>query len=150
MLEAGQHAPDFTLPSDSGKTVSLSDFKGQTVILYFYPKDDTPGCTTEAIDFSKFLPTLKNTVILGISKDSVASHQAFKEKHGLKVTLLADIDGKVCEAYGVWQEKKNYGKTYWGIVRTTYLIGPDGRVEKCWKNVKAQGHAEAVCSFKPA
>ncbi len=146
MLETGQTAASFTLNDQNGMPVSLSQFKGKKVVLYFYPKDDTPGCTVEAIDFTAKAAEFqqKNTVVLGISKDSVASHQKFCEKHRLGISLLSDPDGTVLEAYGVWQEKKNYGKTYMGIVRSTFLIDETGIIQKGWKNVKVEGHAQAV------
>jgi len=146
MLEVGDKAPEFSVLNQIGETVSLSHFKGKKVVLYFYPKDDTPGCTTEAIAFTKLKAQFEaaNTVILGVSKDSVESHQHFCTKYDLTVQLLSDNDMAIIEPYGVWQEKKNYGKTYMGISRTTYLIDEDGKIAKVWKNVKAEGHAEAV------
>jgi len=146
MVCVGQKAPDFTIQTDEGKTFTLSDYLGQRVVIYFYPKDDTPGCTIEAIAFTKLKAQFEaaNTVILGVSKDSVESHQHFCTKYDLTVQLLSDNDMAIIEPYGVWQEKKNYGKTYMGISRTTYLIDEDGKIAKVWKNVKAEGHAEAV------
>jgi peroxiredoxin Q/BCP len=146
MLEVGDKAPEFSVLNQIGETVSLSQFKGKKVALYFYPKDDTPGCTIEAIAFTKLKAQFEaaNTVILGVSKDSVESHQHFCTKYDLTVQLLSDNDMAIIEPYGVWQEKKNYGKTYMGISRTTYLIDEDGKIAKVWKNVKAEGHAEAV------
>lgn len=146
MLEVGDKAPEFSVLNQIGETVSLSHFKGKKVVLYFYPKDDTPGCTTEAIAFTKLKAQFEaaNTVILGVSKDSVESHQHFCTKYDLTVQLLSDNDMAIIEPYGVWQEKKNYGKTYMGISRTTYLIDEVGKIAKVWKNVKAEGHAEAV------
>jgi peroxiredoxin Q/BCP len=145
-LAAGAPAPDFTLPRDGGGSVSLHDFKGKTVVLYFYPKDDTPGCTKEAIAFSDEAETFAKAgaVIIGVSKDSVAKHDRFRDKHGLKVILAADEDGKVCEAYGVWVEKSLYGRKYMGIERATFLIDKTGRLAKIWRQVKVPGHAEAV------
>jgi peroxiredoxin Q/BCP len=149
MPNIGDKAPKFRLKNQHGESVALSDFKGQKVILYFYPKDDTPGCTKEAIGFSEALKAIKaqNAVVLGVSKDSEASHLAFAEKHKLKVTLLTDTDGKVCEAYGVWQEKTNFGKTYMGILRSTFLIAEDGIISKRWKGVQVDGHVEKVCDL---
>lgn len=146
MLAIGDLAPDFNLPRDGGGEIALADFRGKKVVLFFYPKDDTPGCTMESIQFSALKDSFKaeNVVILGISKDSVAKHDKFRDKHDLSVPLLSDTDGSTCEAYGVWQEKKNYGRTYWGIVRSTFLIDEDGRIAQIWANVKANGHAAKV------
>ena len=146
ILTAGAKAPDFTLPTDGGGSVALSALKGKNVILYFYPKDDTPGCTTEACGFRDAMPdfTGTNAVVIGISKDSVASHDRFKTKYELPFTLAADTDGKVCEAYGVWVEKSNYGRKYMGIERTTFLIGPDGIIKRVWNKVKVNGHVAQV------
>ncbi len=146
MLEEGKKAPAFTLESSSGKKVSLKDFAGKTVVLYFYPKDSTPGCTVEACDFrdAKTYISRKKAVVLGISKDSISSHQKFIEKQGLNFELLSDPVGKICEKYGVWQEKKNYGKTYMGIVRSTFIISPDGKIKKAYYGVKVKGHVEDV------
>jgi thioredoxin-dependent peroxiredoxin len=145
-IEAGSPAPDFTLPKDGGGSVSLSSLKGRKVILYFYPKDDTPGCTTEACSFQAALPDFSgaNAEIIGISKDSSASHDKFKAKYSLGFTLASDSDGKVCEAYGVWVEKSNYGKKYMGIERSTFLIDEQGTVRRVWRKVKVDGHAAAV------
>ena len=146
MLQNNIQAIEFTVSDHTNTPVSLSQFKGQNVVLFFYPKDNTPGCTVESQDFS----TLKsefdklNTVILGVSKDSVQSHQNFCKKQNLTVSLLSDPDMKIIEPYGVWQEKKNYGKTYMGIVRTTVLIDTKGIIRKVWKNVRVKGHAAAV------
>ena len=146
MLEVGKVAPSFTLESDAGTQVSLRDFKGQSVILYFYPKDMTSGCTQEACDFRDLSAQFKRkkVVILGISKDSVASHQKFKLKHELPFTLLSDPDGKVCELYGVWKEKSMYGRKYMGIERTTVVISPQGKIEKIYSKVKVKDHAAIV------
>lgn len=148
MLEVGQKAPDFSAQDSKGTTVALSQLAGKKVILYFYPKDDTPGCTKEAIGFTEALDSIagKNAVVLGVSKDSTESHAKFETKYGLKIQLLADPEGKICEDYGVWREKKNYGRTYMGIVRTTVLIDEQGTIEKVWNNVKVDGHVEAVCA----
>ncbi len=142
----GDTAPDISLPRDGGDQVNLSDFSGKNVVVYFYPRDDTSGCTKEAIGFTENLETFDalNTVILGISKDSVKKHDKFAAKHDLKVALLSDEDGDVCERYGVWVEKQMYGKTYMGIERATFLIGADGRIAQVWRKVKVPGHVEAV------
>jgi peroxiredoxin Q/BCP len=145
-LKEGDLAPAFTLESDSGEKVSLKDFKGKTVVLYFYPKDMTSGCTAESCDFRDLKPKFSkaDAVILGVSKDSVERHQKFKEKEGLNFPLLADTEGKVCEAYGVWKEKSMYGRKYMGIERTTFVIGPHGKILKIFPKVKVPGHAEEV------
>jgi peroxiredoxin Q/BCP len=145
-VTAGSKAPAFTLPTDGGGTVSLSDFKGRKLVLYFYPKADTSGCTREAMDFTRLKPafTRANTAILGVSADPVTRLDKFKDKHGLKVTLGSDETHKVLEAYGVWAEKSLYGRKYMGILRNTYLIGPDGKVARVWEKVKVPGHAEEV------
>ncbi len=142
----GDIAPDINLPRDGGDQVNLSDFSGKNVVVYFYPRDDTSGCTKEAIGFTENLETFDalNTVILGISKDSVKKHDKFAAKHDLKVALLSDEDGDVCERYGVWVEKQMYGKTYMGIERATFLIGADGKIAQVWRKVKVPGHVEAV------
>ncbi|MEO9824007.1 MAG: thioredoxin-dependent thiol peroxidase [Paracoccaceae bacterium] len=139
-------APAFTLPRDGGGTVSLDDFKGSPVVLYFYPKDDTPGCTKEAIGFTETKADFDaaKTVVVGVSKDTVAKHDKFVAKHDLDVILGADEDGAVCEAYGVWVEKQMYGKTYMGIERATFLINADGNVVQEWRKVRVKGHVEAV------
>lgn len=145
-VEEGQRAPDFTLPVDGGGTVSLKSLKGRKAVLYFYPKDDTPGCTQEACAFRDALPDFARAraVVVGISRDSVARHDAFKKKHGLDFPLAADADGTVCEAYGVWVEKRLYGRTYMGIERATFLIDEKGVVRAVWRKVKVAGHARAV------
>ena len=139
MLETGIKAPDFTLPDQNGNSVSLSDFKGKRVILYFYPKDNTSGCTKQACGFAELYPQFreKGAVIIGISKDSVASHKRFEEKYGLPFTILSDEEKKVIIAYDAWKEKKNYGKVSMGVVRTTYLIDEDGIIIKAMDKVKA-------------
>jgi len=146
MPAIGQPAPSFTLPRDGGTDVSLADYAGQMVVLYFYPKDDTPGCTTEAIDFSAEAEAFAaaGAVVLGVSRDTVKKHEKFRDKHGLKVALLADEDGAVCEAYGVWVEKSMYGRTYMGIERTTFLIGRDGKIARVGDKVKGKDHAAEV------
>ena len=146
MLNAGDKAPEFTLPSGSGADVSLSDLKGQKVVLYFYPKDDTSGCTAEAIDFTRLAPDFKaaGALVLGVSKDSVKKHQSFALKHALTVTLLSDEDGKMLEAYGTWIEKSMYGRKYMGIERATFLIDGKGIIQQIWHKVKVTGHADEV------
>ena len=142
----GKSAPTFNLPRDGGGTVNLEDFKGQPVVLYFYPKDDTSGCTKEAVGFTEAKASFEaaGAVVIGVSKDSVAKHDKFIAKHDLDVILGADEDGAVCEAYGVWVEKQMYGKTYMGIERATFLIGTDGMVAQEWRKVRVKGHVEAV------
>ena len=139
LLEAGTKAPDFSLPDQDGNTVSLQDFKGQKVILYFYPKDNTPGCTKQACNFGELFPQIreKGAVVLGVSKDSVASHKKFQEKYHLPFTLLSDPELTVIQAYGVWQEKNMYGKKTMGVVRSTYLIDETGVIVKAFGKVKA-------------
>lgn len=142
---AGKKAPAFSLISDEGKKVALKDFRGRRVVLYFYPKDDTPGCTTEACAFRDSSPAVKSAdaVVLGISKDSVASHVKFKKKYKLNFPLLAD-DAEVCEAYGVWKQKNMYGRTYMGIERSTFLIDETGKIRAEWRKVSVSGHADEV------
>ena len=142
-------AKNFSLPASNGNVVSLEDFKGKNVIVYFYPKDNTPGCTTEACSFRDSFEEFQSseTIILGISKDSIKKHNGFIEKHNLPFLLLSDEDGKVCEDYGVWQLKKMMGKEYMGIVRSTFLIDKDGNLVKEWKGVKVNGHIEEVLEF---
>jgi len=146
MIEPGTKAPDFTLPRDGGGEVSLSDLAGRPVVLYFYPRDDTSGCTKEAVAFTELMPEFEaaGAAVLGVSKDSVAKHDKFRDKHDLKVTLLSDDDSDVCERYGVWVEKSMYGKTYMGIERSTFLIDGAGTVREVWRKVKVPGHAEKV------
>jgi thioredoxin-dependent peroxiredoxin len=148
MIQEGDLAPTFTLPADDGGDVSLEELRGKSVILYFYPKDDTSGCTTEACEFRDTLPRIEadGAVVLGVSPDPVASHKKFKDKYDLNFPLLADEDHSVAEAYGVWKEKSMYGRKYWGVERSTFLIGPDGKVKKAWRRVKPKGHAEAVAA----
>jgi thioredoxin-dependent peroxiredoxin len=145
-LGVGGRAPDFTLLTDSGGEVSLKALEGKIVVLYFYPKDDTPGCTTEACAFRDQLPDFARVkaTIIGISKDSVASHDKFKAKFKLPFPLASDADGKVCEAYGVWAEKSMYGKKYMGIERSTFLIDGNGVIRNVWRKVKVDGHADEV------
>jgi peroxiredoxin Q/BCP len=146
LLNEGDVAPAFTLESDKGEKVSLKDFKGQKVVLYFYPKDMTPGCTQEACDFRDSIARIKKSdaVVLGVSKDSVASHQKFKAKHDLPFTLLSDPDGKVCELYGVWQEKSLYGRKFMGIVRSTFVIDEKGKISRVFPKVKVKGHVDEI------
>ncbi|MGG4034459.1 thioredoxin-dependent thiol peroxidase [Paenibacillus cisolokensis] len=145
-VEIGREVPDFTLPASNGADVSLSDFRGKKVVLYFYPKDMTPGCTQESCDFRDANAAFadRNTVILGISPDDVKSHNKFIEKHGLPFLLLADTDQKVCKMFGVWQKKKMFGREYMGVVRSTFLIDEEGRLAREWRNVKVEGHADEV------
>ncbi|MEJ1994833.1 MAG: thioredoxin-dependent thiol peroxidase [Limibacillus sp.] len=145
-LNPGDKAPDFSMPTDGGGSVSLKDLKGKKVVLYFYPKDDTPGCTKEACGFRDALPDFSgaDAEIIGVSKDSVAKHDKFKAKHELPFTLASDEDGSVCEAYGTWVEKSMYGRKYMGIDRATFLIGPDGKIAQVWRKVKVPGHVEEV------
>jgi peroxiredoxin Q/BCP len=146
MPELGKKAPAFTMPTDGGGKISLKDLKGQKVVLYFYPKDDTPGCTKEACGFRDALPdfTKVDAVIIGVSKDTVAKHDKFKDKYDLPFTLASDEDGKVCEAYGTWVEKNMYGRKYMGIERSTFLIDEQGVLRGEWRKVKVKGHVEEV------
>lgn len=145
-LALGDVAPDFALPRDGGETTRLSDFAGKNVVLYFYPKDDTPGCTKEAIGFTELSSDFAaaNTVVLGVSKDSVAKHEKFRAKYELGIPLISDEDGTLCEDYGVWVEKAMYGKTYMGIERATYLIDASGKIAQIWRKVRVPGHVDAV------
>jgi peroxiredoxin Q/BCP len=143
-LEPGARAPDFTLPTDGGGTISLRSLKGKPVILYFYPKDDTSGCTAEACGFRDLFPRFKGATVIGISKDSVKSHDKFKAKYDLPFTLAADEDTKVMQAYGVWVEKSMYGKKYMGADRATFLIDASGKIAHIWRKVKVPGHVEEV------
>jgi len=146
MIDIGKKAPAFNLKDQDDKAHRLSSYAGKTVVLYFYPKDDTSGCTKQACQFRDDLPKFKKSkaVILGVSPQDVKSKSKFAGKHGLNFPILADDDAKICEKYGVWQEKSMYGKKYMGVVRTTYLIGPDGKVKQRWDKVKVPGHAEEV------
>ncbi len=143
MLEQGKAAPDFSVPDQDGNIVRLSDFTGKWVVLYFYPKDMTPGCTVEACNFRDEFPAFEklDAVILGVSKDSTKSHTKFAQKYELPFTLLSDEEGTVCESYGVWKEKSMYGKTYMGIVRSTFLIDPQGKIARIYPKVKVKEHA---------
>lgn len=145
-LEAGDKAPAFSLETDTGDTLALKDLKGKKVVLYFYPKDDTPGCTKQAIAFSENLTKFRRAgaEIIGVSRDSVAKHQKFKDKHDLKVILGADEAGDVTEKYGVWVEKNMYGRQYMGIERATFLIDEKGVIREIWRKVKVKEHADAV------
>jgi peroxiredoxin Q/BCP len=145
-LQPGDKAPDFNAPTDGGESLKLSSLKGKNVILYFYPKDDTPGCTKEACGFRDTMDQLAdaNTVVVGVSKDSVKRHDNFKAKYDLNFQLVSDEDGAICEAYGVWVEKMNYGRTYMGIERATFLIDAKGKISQIWRKVRVKGHVEAV------
>lgn len=146
MLSEGDFAPDFTLTTDADVPLTLSDLRGRSVLLYFYPKDDTPGCTTEACEFRDAFPRFEvlGAEVLGVSPDTPKSHRKFKEKYDLPFTLLADTHHEVAEAYGVWQEKSMFGRTFWGVVRTTFLVDPDGRIARIFEEVKPEGHAAEV------
>ncbi len=145
-LNVGDKAPAFTLPTDGGGECKLSALKGKQVILYFYPKDDTPGCTTEACGFRDAMPDFSkcNAEIVGVSKDSVKKHDRFKTKHELNFTLVADEEGELCETYGVWVEKNLYGRKYMGIERATFLIDGKGVIREIWRKVRVKGHVDAV------
>ena len=149
MLEAGTKAPAFTLPDKDGNPVSLSDFAGKKVVLYFYPRDNTPGCTRQACAFAGAYEEFKgiNAVVIGVSKDSAASHQKFAEKHGLPFILLSDPELTAIQAYGVWQEKKNYGKVSMGVVRSTFVIDENGIIEKVMPKVKPDTNAEEILTY---
>lgn len=146
MLPTGAPAPDFTLPRDGGTNLTLSQLRPGKVVLYFYPKDDTPGCTTEALDFTALRDQFAaaNTTVIGISKDSVKKHDKFCAKHGLGVILVSDETGNTCETYGTWVEKQMYGKTYMGIQRATFLIDGTGTIAQVWPSVSVKGHAAEV------
>ena len=146
MIDIGDQAPDFLIPTDGGNTISLKELKGNKVILYFYPKDMTPGCTTEACNFRDAYPdfSMIDAKIIGVSKDSVERHNKFKDKYELPFILASDQEGEVCNAYGVWQEKINYGKTYMGIVRSTFLINERGKITAVWRNLRVKGHVQKV------
>ncbi len=146
VLQVGQEAPDFKLPDQANHTHQLKDYRGRWVVLYFYPKDNTPGCTNESCQFRDLYPRLErhNAVVLGISPDSAESHDRFAAKLGLPFHLLADVGSKVCEAYGLWQQKSMFGRKYMGVVRTTFLIDPQGRIAERWDKVKVTGHGQAV------
>lgn len=145
-LAIGDTAPGFTLPSDSGADISLGDYAGKPVVLFFYPKDDTPGCTKEAIGFTQAMPNFSDLgiAVIGASKDPAAKHHKFVCKHELGIPLVSDENSDLCERYGVWVEKNMYGRKYMGIERATYLIGADGKIKQIWRKVKVPGHVEAV------
>ena len=146
MLEVGDKAPEFCLPNQDENEICLRDLKGKWIVLYFYPKDNTPGCTTEACDFTENLPDFEglDAVVLGVSPDSPKKHRNFIEKKNLGITLLSDENKEVLESYGVWQLKKMCGKEYMGVVRSTFLIDPDGIIAEIWRNVRVKGHVEKV------
>ena len=146
MLETGQPAPDFTLPRDGGGTLTLSALRPKKVVLYFYPKDDTSGCTRQALGFTETADEFAaaGAQVIGVSRDSVDKHDKFIAKHGLQVPLASDVDGAVCESYGVWVEKSMYGKKYMGIERATFLVDADGTIARIWRKVKVPGHVAEV------
>ncbi len=146
MLNVGDAVPDFCLPNQDEEEICFRDIKGKWIVLYFYPKDNTPGCTTEALEFTEALPDFEglNALVLGVSPDSPKKHRNFIEKKGLKITLLADEEKEVCQLFGVWQLKKNYGREYMGVVRSTFIIDPDGKIAAKWEKVRVKGHVEAV------
>jgi peroxiredoxin Q/BCP len=147
MLKPGDKAPDFAVPDSDMQMVNLQDFLGnRNLVLYFYPKDDTPGCTIEALEFTDLEDDFvaKDTVVVGVSRDTCVSHGAFRDKHGLTVRLLADIEGEICEAYGVWQEKEKNGEKKMGILRSTFIIDKQGKIKEAIYDVKPKGHAQAV------
>jgi len=145
-IDVGDKAPEFELPTDGGDSLSLTSLKGQNVVLFFYPKDNTSGCTKEAIGFSEAIKGFEasNTRVLGVSKDSVKSHDKFVEKQGLKTTLISDEEITIIESYGTWKEKSMYGRKYMGVERSTFLIDGDGKIAKVWRKVKVAGHVEEV------
>ncbi|HEU0221752.1 MAG TPA: peroxiredoxin [Paracoccaceae bacterium] len=151
-IAPGEPAPDFTLPRDGGGSLRLSELRGRKVVLYFYPKDDTSGCTREALDFTEAASDFEaaGAMVVGISKDSVRSHDRFREKHGLAVILASDEGGDIAESWGVWQEKSMYGRKYMGIVRSTFLIDAEGRIARIWRDVKLPGHAAEVLAAAQA
>ena len=146
MLEVGTKAPEFCLPNQDDVEICLRDLKGKWIVLYFYPRDNTPGCTTEACEFTEAMPQFDDmdAIILGVSADSTKKHRNFIEKKELGITLLSDEETKMMQAYGVWALKKNYGKEYMGIVRSTYIINPKGEIAEAWTKVRVKGHVEAV------
>ncbi len=148
MVDKGTPAPDFTLPSDSGESLTLSSFRGRRVVLYFYPKDDTPGCTTQACDLRDAMPRFEglDAVVLGVSPDSVSSHAKFKTKFKLNFPLLADEEHRVAEAYGVWRQKSLYGRKYMGVERSTFIIDEEGVVQVAWRKIRPAEHAEKVAA----
>jgi peroxiredoxin Q/BCP len=146
MLEVGTKVPDFCCANQDEEEICFRDIRGKWIVLYFYPKDNTPGCTTQACDFTATLPAFEelSSIVLGVSPDSPAKHRNFIEKKALKITLLADEDKALCRTFGAWQLKKFMGKEYMGVVRSTFIIAPDGKVAAIWENVKVKGHAEEV------
>lgn len=152
MVKIGDEAPEFCLPSGGGDEVCLNSYRGKWLVLYFYPKDNTSGCTREAMDFTAALDQIQaqDADVLGISRDSTESHRKFAEKHGLKVKLLSDPDHKVMDAYGVWAIKKMYGKEGYGVIRSTFLISPSGKIAHVWRSVKVKGHVDAVIKILEA
>jgi peroxiredoxin Q/BCP len=146
MLKEGDDAPIFGLDSDNGEVVLLSNYRGSPVVVYFYPKDNTPGCTVEAVDFSEKKPEFDalGVKVIGISPDTVKSHTNFRNKHNLSIVLVADTEKKAANSYGVWVEKKNYGRTYMGIERTTFLLDADGKIANIWRKVRVKGHVDDV------
>ena len=151
-LAVGDKAPEFSLPADDGSTVALADFAGKPVVVYFYPRDDTSGCTKEALGFTETIGKFDalGATVLGVSKDTIAKHEKFRDKHALKVRLLSDADSDMCERYGVWVEKSMYGKKYMGIERATFLIAADGTLAQIWRKVKVPGHVDAVLAAAKA
>lgn len=145
-LKVGDMAPDFDLPRDGGGTLGLAQLSGKAVVLYFYPADNTPGCTAEAVDFNRLKPEFEKAgaAVIGLSPDSTRKHDKFKAKHGLDLDLVADEERKAIESYGLWVEKKLYGRVYMGVERATFLIGADGRIARIWRKVRVKGHAEQV------
>lgn len=145
-LSEGDKAPEFSLPRDGGDTVQLSDYAGRALVIFFYPRDDTSGCTKEAVAFTGLLSEFEDAgaAVIGVSKDTVQKHEKFVAKHGLGMPLLSDAESDMCETYGTWKEKSMYGKTYMGIERTTFLITADGTIARIWRKVKVPGHAEEV------
>lgn len=152
MPEIGEIAPDFTLPRDGGGTVTLSALRPRKVVVYFFPKADTPGCTTESLDFSALIQEFDEagTTVIGLSKDPLKAQDRFVAKHGLKVIIASDADGETCEEWGVWGEKSMYGKTFMGVTRATFLIDGEGRIARAWPKVKVEGHAEEVLAAAAA
>lgn len=148
-LQEGSKAPNFKILADNEQEVSLSDYKGKKVILYFYPKDNTPGCTLEAKQFQEFENQInnKNAVVLGVSKDSIKSHQKFKDKYNLNFLLLADINGDLCESYKVWKQKSMFGKSFLGIERTTFLIDEDQKIQRIWHKVRVKDHVQDILKY---
>jgi len=149
MLQIGDLAPDFSMPDADMEMFKLSRLRGKTVVLYFYPKDDTPGCTVEAIEFSDLEEEFSklNTVVIGVSRDDCITHGSFRDKHGLSIQLVADEDGKVCNKYGVWQEKEKNGERKMGILRSTFIIDPEGKIRYCQYGVVAKGHAQEILNL---